>query len=200
MDFLEGALLGPLWSDTDYEDRSHVLLGVGYIVFVYACVFWLLRRAKSPFLFTGYTSLVWLALTVFLLVTSSYLASRYYRTGLVGRFAILGGMFCKYLVATGFLVSCFRPVYALRLSVLKDSLLHFLDGTVGDFVFQASERFRITGLILSGLLAGILLLVAFLALLVILIWIPILFLRVLRWIQSRVDEGLLRITNQTQEK
>lgn len=193
MDFLEGALLGPLWSDTDYEDKTHHLMGFVYIVIVYGWVLFLFRQHQTPLLFRGMTGLIWLAGTVLLTVASSFLASRYYRVGLASRLGILAVITLKYGVGTGFLVSLFRPFYGLDRAALKDGLLHFLDSTVGDFVFQASARFRIPGLIASGALVSILGLVLLVLLVSLLIALPIFYLRLIRQGQAAMDKLLLRM-------
>lgn len=191
MDFLEGALLGPLWSDTDYEDKSHRFLAFVYVVIIYSAVFYLFRQAHTPLFFEGMVVLLWLALTVLMMVISSFLASRYYHCGLGGRIGILAIISTKYIAATCFLVSCFRPFYSMDMPAVKDWLLNFLNNTAGDFVSQAAERFRIMGLILSAVLVGALAFVAVIAFLVLLVLIPVLFLHLIRFLQNSLDSLLL---------
>lgn len=192
MDFLEGALLGPLWSDTDYEDKSHRLLGLAYIVIVYAIVLYLFKLSGIPFLFAGIGPFIWLVLTLFLMVISSFLAMRYYNWGLSRRFGVLGILFLKYCSATAFLISCFRPFYALDFAAFKDLTLDFLNNTAGDFISNAAENFRVMGLVMSSLLVAALGFLAFVAFVILVLLIPILFLQLVRTVQNVWDRILLR--------
>lgn len=191
MDFLEGALLGPYWSDTDYEDQPHKLLAFAYILLVYACVIHLFRHRSMAFLFQGLAPFYWLVGTLLAVVCSSFLASRYYRYSLTGRFAILGFLGLRQILATGFLISCFQPLYSLRPDELKPALLTFLDRTAGDFVSAMAERFRLMGLIFSGVILGILGFLLLLGFLFLLLFLPVILLRLLRLLQNGVDQLLL---------
>ncbi len=187
MDFLEGALLGPLWSDTDYQNQKHRLSATIYVGIVYSVLLYLLTQPKIPFYLKGMSSFFWLGVTIFFMIISTFICSKYYKLKLWGRFNILFLLFVKYALATVFLISLFSPLYELNVSELKGQFLELLNTTAGNFVSVSAEKFHVMGLILSGSLTAFLGFLAGIIFVIILFYLPIWYLKLVRFFQNKMD-------------
>lgn len=192
MDFLEGALLGPLWSDTDYADRPHQLLATAYILLVYALLAYLLILPQKPFFVLSVAPFFWFGFLLLFMILSTFFSRKYYEQGLFGRLGILGFQVLKYSLATGFLLSLFRPLYQLQLGDLKELGLQFLNENVGDFINQVSIRFRIGGLLVVGFLLALIGFFLLIFLLALLVCLPVYYLKLVRLLQTSIDKLLMR--------
>ncbi len=191
MDFLEGALLGPLWSDTDYADKPHRFPAIIYIAVFYGILLKLLRQNSVPLIFKGLAPLIWLMLTLLFMVVSTFLASKYYRLKLPGRFTILFTIGVKYVFGTGFFISLFRPLYQMDLTGFKDWVIGIMNSTVGEFISNAAAKFRIMGLVISGIFSAAMGMIIFVLVITILLILPVIFLRLIRYGQNLLDTILM---------
>ena len=87
LDYLEGLLLGKLWSDTDYENRRHFGLFVLYGLFVDAIVLYIYILNKGLFGF-GSIGPIHIAVFVLLFLANPFICFRYYRMPLWGKLLI----------------------------------------------------------------------------------------------------------------
>lgn len=185
MDFLEGFLMGPYWSDTEYESRRHIgfflWVGVSVVgIFVFLLVNPILNGWILPWPVPA------LLLTLLALI-NPFLCKNYYHRPLIIRLLILLALICKQLLAILVLFAILLPMVRLDLATLTASLLEFTNESISGMTNRFSAFGNAAAMIL-GLLTGTLLtlleslLVAFIAVLV-----PGLTLLILRGLQLAID-------------
>lgn len=165
MDFLEGSLLGPLYSDTLYGERKHRATSV----FVFFAFYFLLAFFSKVFppayaLTGGILSLVLFFVFSFL---SPFLSERYYRFSLLGRFGILFFQLAKRIFLLNFVVLMLLS-FSQKFSVTTLRLLFEATGNkISDLFTLMSAKFNLFGLMVTGfflMFVGILFLLFFLLL------------------------------------
>lgn len=95
MDFLQGMFLGPVWAQTDYQDRGHKTLHfvIGLLASMFAVAYLLLPRLSLYFpISPGLLSV----LVVALLGVLPWLASRYFYYPFMVKLLVLFAYFCQY--------------------------------------------------------------------------------------------------------
>lgn len=192
MDFLEGALLGPLWSDTDYATRKHTGFNLLISLVFWAGLAWLFYRvntAGTPLLLRE-TAPNWIFLALLCFLLSPFLSLIYYRLPLVGRLPVLAFMFAKFGMMYLAVFKWLAPNLEINFSSALTSLTVFLNDTVGTFIEYYTERYHTSGLFVSaavlvivGLIVGLLTLLAVCTL-------PYLYFALLRWFQAVLDDIL----------
>lgn len=152
MDYLEGLLLGRLWSDTDYENRKHFGLFVLYGLLVDAIILYkyILGRGLIGF---GSIGTIHIAVFVLLFIANPFICFRYYRMPWWGKiFIILTKLFKAYLIVS-YTVSLLLPKLTVRVDDLQDFLMSYLNKTLERY----TEKFVVTAGSFStvlGVLAG----------------------------------------------
>ena len=188
MDYLEGALLGRIWSDTDYENRRHT---GAWLWFSFA--FWLVsavlvwrinRQGQLPW---ARPASFWAILTLVLIVVGPFLSAIYYRLPVLGRLPILGLHMLKYLAALFVPWTLFVPLLRVPKDDLFGETLQFLDETAGTFIERNTELNEVFGLIFSGLALILLGILAVLGLLLLMTLLPILYLKLVTALQAIAD-------------
>lgn len=165
MDFLEGSLLGPLYSDTLYGERKHRATSV----FVFFSFYFLLAFFSKvfPANFSLAGSLLSLVLFFVFSFLSPFLSERYYHFSLVGRFGILFFQLAKRIFLLNFLVLILLS-FLQKFSVTTLRLLFEATGNkISDLFTLMSAKFNLFGLVVTGfflMFVGILFLLFFLLL------------------------------------
>lgn len=152
LDYLEGLLLGRLWSDTDYENRRHFGLFVLYGLFVDAIVLYIYILNKGLLGF-GSIGPIHIAVFVLLFLANPFICFRYYRMPLWGKLMILLVKIFKSYLIVSYTVSLLLPRLTVRVDDLQDFLISYLNSTLEKYTekFQASAGSFSTVL---GVLAG----------------------------------------------
>ena len=152
MDYLEGLLLGRLWSDTDYENRRHFGLFIIYGLFVDAIVLYLYILNQELFGF-GRIGPIHIAIFVLLFLANPFICFRYYRMPLWGKCLILLVKIFKSYLIVSYTVSLLLPKLSVQVGDLQDFLIAYLNSTLETYTekFQASAGSFSTVL---GVLAG----------------------------------------------
>lgn len=152
MDYLEGLLLGRLWSDTDYENRKHFGLFVLYGLFVDAIIvyIYILRKGLLGF---GNIGPIHIAVFILLFLANPFICFRYYRMPLWGKLLILSVKIFKSYLIVSYTVSLLLPRLSVQVDGLQDFLINYLNATLEKYTekFQASAGSFSTVL---GVLAG----------------------------------------------
>lgn len=189
MDFLEGFLIGPVWSDTDYRSRRHLnahtllatLMAVGFVALT-----------LFPERFDSLILLKWptaLFLLILLILLSPALSIVYRRLPYYARPLLLLVYAAKYILLFYILVHAFYP----KLTFEKESLLELLYARVDDHIGRALERIAVSGGILvtvGGVIAGGLWVIAEgLALIAVLILVPLFSIAALKCLQYGYDRA-----------
>ena len=139
LDYLEGLLLGRLWSDTDYENRRHFGLFVLYGLFVDAIVLYIYILNKGLLGF-GSIGPIHIAVFVLLFLANPFICFRYYRMPLWGKLMILLVKIFKSYLIVSYTVSLLLPRLTVRVDDLQDFLISYLNSTLEKYTekFQAS--------------------------------------------------------------
>ena len=133
MDYLEGLLLGRLWSDTDYENRKHFGLFILYGLFVDA----ILERGLLGF---GIIGPIHIAVFVLLFLANPLICFRYYRMPWWGKIMILLVKIFKAYLIISYTVSLLLPRLSVRVDDLQDYLIGYLNLTLEKY----TEKFAAT--------------------------------------------------------
>ncbi len=185
MDFLEGFLMGPFWTDTEYESRHHVgfylLMGLAVSGLF---VFWLIQPVA------GLLSIPWavpaLLLTLMLLI-NPYLCRNYYRRPLYLRLLILLALIIKQLLALLLLFTAALPFIHLDLAGLTNQLMNFVNEDIAAMTDRLSNLSNAAAMILGLILGSLYSLVKLLLVAAAGVVIPGLTLILVRWLQLALD-------------
>lgn len=152
MDYLEGLLLGRLWSDTDYENRKHFGLFILYGLLVDAIILYIYILGKGLIGF-GNIGPIHIAVFVLLFIANPFICFRYYRMPIWGKIGILLVKIFKSYLIISYTVSLLLPRLTVKVDDLQDFLITYLNGTLEKYTekFQASAGSFSTVL---GVLAG----------------------------------------------
>ena len=152
MDYLEGLLLGRLWSDTDFENRKHFGLFVIYGLLVDAIVLCLYISGKGLLNF-GIIGPIHIAVFTLLFLANPFISFRYYRMPWWGKILVLAVKIYKSYLIVSYTVSLLLPRLSVQVDDLQDFLMTYLNGTLEKYTekFQASAGSFSTVL---GVLAG----------------------------------------------
>ena len=185
MDFLEGFLMGPSWSDTEYESRRHagfflltglVIAGIFAWLVVWPLPVWPAIPWPVPAL-----------LLLLLLLLNPTLCRDYYRRHLTVRLLILLALTVKQLLAIILLFALALPRVQFDLPMLAAWLMDLANEDIATMTERFSALNNAAAMIL-GLITGSLLLLLRISLLVFLaILVPVLLLLLLRWLQRAID-------------
>lgn len=187
MDFLEGFLLGPLWSDTEYENRKHT--GFFWFIGLATCAllgFLFLYPEKAPILLeTNLTGLI--ALFVLLTLISPLISHVYYRMILPVRLAILLLQSLKFFSGMLVLVRLALPRIGIDTDTLAQDALDLINKIIGTSTDYFTKLAQGTGMLVGIVLGGLGVVMALASVIVISLVVPILWLALLRIIQRGID-------------
>lgn len=152
LDYLEGLLLGRLWSDTDFENRKHFGLFVIYGLLVDAIILYIYILGKGMLGF-GVIGPIHIAVFTLLFLANPFICFRYYRMPWWGKISILLVKIFKSYLIISYTVSLLLPKLSVRVDDLQDFLISYLNSTLEKYTekFQASAGSFSTVL---GVLAG----------------------------------------------
>ncbi|MBP8990220.1 MAG: hypothetical protein KBG64_08380 [Clostridia bacterium] len=153
MDFLEGFLLGPIWSDTEYETRRHAGLYwfIGWLAF--AGYIWL--QFKPPWAQPWLSLPRWVPILIFffLLFSSPFMNCYYYRMNILVKLLILAFQAIKLAAAFLALYQWILPYYSFDIDLLPQEIIEYINQTIT----KSTETFATIGQavgMLIGLIAG----------------------------------------------
>lgn len=187
MDFLEGFLLGPLWSDTEYETQRHV----GFHIFLGAIIsgifLWLIIFPDKLNFWLELPTAMYVIFIVLFLLATPFAARVYYQLKLPLKLLILAVQVIKlisvYLVAYKIML----PKYKLNLSELPQTLIEEINMAIS----KATEFFegfgRATGMLLGIIGGGLTIVLRLLVIIGIGISVPIIILIAVKLIQWSWD-------------
>lgn len=188
MDFLEGFLLGPLWSDTEFETRRHrgFYWSIGLFTSI-VLVYLVLYPEKSPFLLDVSVSGL-IALFFFLAILSPLLSHVYYRMILPVRLVILALQAVKYAAGMLVLLRQILPRISFNSATVSQDALDFVNNIIGKTTDYFTGMAQGTGMIVGILLGGLGVVFFIVAVIVVALIIPIAWLYVMRFIQGVIDQ------------
>ncbi len=193
MDYLEGALLGKLWSDTDFENRKHrgVALFLCGVFWVYA--FYLIFLVNFTDEKTIMSSFVlWFPLAALLLVASPFICYYYYNVPLVARWFFLLVQTVKFLSSYFFLYSLILPLVRFDKDKLITSVLTYFNDNVGQLFESTTGSQSMGALFFNAVMVAVVVILGIVVLFFVLAIIPILYTKLIQLIQFTIDQAFIR--------
>ena len=132
MDYLEGLLLGRLWSDTDFENRRHLSLFLLYGIFVDLLVVYNYLTGGLNNMITG-NFLPKVIIFVVLFFFCPALCFSYYRMPIWGKIPVLLVQLTKIGALTLLITAWARPKLSVSFGDLQDFLISYLNKTLEQF-------------------------------------------------------------------
>ena len=191
LDFWEGALLGPVWVQTDYQDRKHrgfyFAIGVCCLVSLLAYIF---VPALKPVL--SFSPYVYLAISAILLLVLPFAASRYRSLPLIARLLVIAAYILQYLAAWAFVVKLLSVKTSIDPMEIFIDFGHLANNIMGAassfFAFLGGLKATLAGMIVGALLLGL----AGLLALIVATYLPLLYLFCIKKLQRLVDTLVMR--------
>lgn len=186
MDFLEGYLLGPQWSDTEYETHRHA----GFHLLV-----GLVAASAFGFLFLSpdhAAQWIWpwpvpVLLLLVLLLSNPLLCRHYYRHNRLIRVLILVVLALKYALAVLALFAVAMPLIRIDTSHLTQSLLAQANESIADMTDRFHALNNASAMMFGIILGSLLVLLRTALVIAVCVLVPTLFLLAVRWIQRLLD-------------
>lgn len=152
MDYLEGLMLGKLWSDTDYENRKHFWLFVIYGLLCNCIVLYTYILGKRLLGF-GNVGMPLFATFIVLFVASPFINFRYYRMPLWGKILVLAEKIFKSYLVLSYTVGLILPKLTVNVGDLQTVIVDYLNKTLETYTtkYAASSGSFAT---VTGVLAG----------------------------------------------
>lgn len=188
MDYLEGSLLGPFWSDTDYETRSHhgraILISLSFWL-VLAWAVWQFNTDGVSLWLT--IPQFWLQLLILLTILSPLVSMFYYRLPFILRLTVIVFQVIKYLCLLMMAWSWIVPHMAFSSQLTLSYLVNWLNNTVGAFVERNTEVNQVFGLVFSAAWVFVVSVLLFAAVIAVIIFAPILYVKLYSALQRLWD-------------
>ncbi len=154
MDYLEGLMLGKLWSDTDYENRKHFWLFIIYGLLCNCIILYSYLSGKK-LLGCGDFGMSLFAVFIVLFVASPFICFRYYRMPFWGKLIILAEKIFKSYLVLSYTVSLILPKLTVNVGDLQSFVIDYLNKTVEQYTTKyaaSSGSFAtVTGVLAGGL-------------------------------------------------
>lgn len=154
MDYLEGLMLGKLWSDTDYENRKHFWLFIIYGLLCNCIVLYIYILGRT-FLGFGLVGMPLFAAFIILFVASPFINFRYYRMPLWGKILVLAEKIFKSYLVLSYTVSLILPKLTVSVGDLQTFIVDYLNKTLETYTTKyaaSSGSFAtVTGVLAGGL-------------------------------------------------
>ncbi|MGI6297702.1 MAG: hypothetical protein ACOX1T_00615 [Saccharofermentanales bacterium] len=188
MDFLEGFLLGPLWSDTEFETRKHRGFYWSFgLAFSLLLLYLVLFPEKSPLLL-GFSLTSLVVLFIILALISPFISHLYYRMLLPVKLGILLLQALKYAAGMLYLLrQVMTRIHFDSSSVGQDSL-DLINKIIGATTDYFTEMAQGTGMIVGIVVGGLGVVLGIIVIVLLALVIPIIWLFLLRLIQSAIDQ------------
>ncbi len=156
LDYWEGFLLGPLWSDTDYENRRHggLILGIGVLVWAAIAVIVLLPGTQSVWISPASLRMSML-FYVGLTLVSPFLSRIYYRLAFPLRIAALGIQLAKFCAGMMIPVNILLKGFRLDLPSLQDEALVFFNEYLSGIIDRFTGEYGGAGMIIGIGVGGV---------------------------------------------
>lgn len=187
MDFLEGFLLGPLWSDTEYETQRHVGFHVLLGAVVSGLFLWLLVFPDRLKFWLDLPTAMYIIFIILFLLATPFVARIYYQLSLPLKFVILLVEMLKFVAVYIVSYKIMLPKYQLDLAELPATLIEEINLSISN----ATEFFegfgRATGMLLGIIGGGLMIVLRLLIIIGAAIIIPILILVAVKLVQWSWD-------------
>ncbi|MGI6545206.1 MAG: hypothetical protein ACOX2M_02025 [Fastidiosipilaceae bacterium] len=193
MDYLEGALLGSLWSDTDFENTRHRGAALWLSVAFWLLGGWFVKRANLGSVFHS-QPIFWAILLFVLILVSPLLSYIYYDVGVLARLGILLTQTVKYGSVYFLLYSLVVPHLIVSEENLFDILMKRYDNVISGFLENSNILNSMNGLVTAVIILAVAVVLLMAIAILFLAFFPSGMLRLTALAQHLFDILFLRIT------
>ncbi|HHU07093.1 MAG TPA: hypothetical protein GXZ59_01980 [Clostridiaceae bacterium] len=193
MDYLEGFLIGSVWTDTDYETKRHTAI---HILLAFLVAAWYIFLQVFATKQTIMARIPWpysLIIFIILMLVTPIIACFYYRLPLYARVLVLTVYAIKYLLGAWVLIQLTLPIITIDTASLQDILFeeinHNIEVAIGWFSFMDYLFSMILGIIVGGLW----LVLKLLFFLLVIMAVPLMVLLLIKLVQYGLDRAVARV-------
>lgn len=190
MDFLEGFLLGPNWSDTFYQEKNH--RGISLFSFAFFA-FLLGRMMKNAVYYSSVFQIICGILLIVLLFVSPYISSIYYKISLPWRFLFLLLQFIKKIIPLVLVAGSLISLFNISSNINLYKIFSIISDLFGDFVTFMSRYFHILGIIIVTFICVILAIILFILMIALIYFLPKLIIYIMDILQNFIDKIYMRL-------
>lgn len=193
MDYLEGFLIGSVWTDTDYETKRHTAV---HVLLAFLVAVWYIFLQLLPAKQSIMSRIPWpysLVIFIVLMLVTPIIACFYYRLPLYARVLALAVYALKYLLGAWVLIQLTLPLFTVDTAGLQEffyeEINHNIETAISWFDFLGYLFSMILGIIIGGLW----LVLKLLFFLLVLIAIPLVVLILVKLVQYGLDRAVARV-------
>jgi hypothetical protein len=187
VDFLEGFLLGPIWSDTEYETRRHTTLYwlIGWL----ACAGYVWLQLKPAVMqpWLDLPPLVPILSFCFLLIALPFASRYYYRLNFFLKLVILLLQLGKLAAAFLAFYQKVLPYYTINLDTLPQDMLDYVNQTIAKATETFATMGKAVGMMVGLAAGGLQVVLTLVGILLAASIIPALYLTLIQLLQRGVD-------------
>ncbi len=186
MDYTEGLLLGTLWSDTDFENRSHTGLFILYGILADLIVLFNFFTGRNM-LGLGIVNIFELVILGVLFLACPFICFRYYRMPIWGKLLVLAEKFFKVFLITDISVRIMTKLIPIEPGELQDFLMDYLNGTLENYTEKFSAKAGSFATVMGVIAGGVHTVLTVVLILVAAVLIPGLVFMAFRYVQYAYD-------------
>lgn len=192
MDYTEGLLLGKLWSDTDYENRSHTGLFILYGLLTDIIVLYNFFTG-TLLLGLGRITTLEIVLLGILVLACPFICFRYYRMPIWGRLLVLAEKFFKAFLVTDISVRIMTELIPIKPGELKDFMMDYLNSTLEDYTDKFAGKTGSFATVMGVIVGGVHTVLTVVAIIAAAIVIPGVIFLIVRYVQYVYDWMIERV-------
>lgn len=195
LDYIEGLLLGRLWSDTDFENRKHVSLFILYGLLVDSASLFFFLKGRFLLGIGNFVSYQ-LVLLILLFLACPFINCKYYSFPWRGKLLVLIEKIYKNYLIFSLITGNIIPRLNIPTNNIRNDLIDYLNYTLEDYTTKFSASAGAFSTVIGVLAGGIHVVFYFVLNLVILIAAPALIYFLYRLLQYGYDFLMQRfVTN-----
>ena len=187
MDFLEGFLLGPIWSDTEYETRRHT----GFYWFVGWLVLggyvWVKLKPATLSTLLSLPQSVPVAFFLVLLLGTPFACRYYYKFNIMFKILVILVESIKLGAAFLAFFQSVLPLYTISLDTLPEDFLEYINQTIAGWTGSFETLGQGLGMLVGVVTGGLQVVFTLIGIILAATIVPALFLLAIQLLQRGVD-------------
>ncbi len=187
MDFLEGFLMGPIWSDTEYETRRHIGFHLFLGFMLSSLLIWFAIKPEQAGRWLDWPLPLLIIVVILMVLVTPFICSIYYRLHVLLKLLVLAFLVFKFVIALVAAYQLILPHVNLDLIIVPDRLMTYVNDTIAKATAYYAEMSKATGMLLGIVTGGLLLVLRVGLLVVAMLLAPVLLLQALKLVQRAID-------------
>ncbi|HHV42339.1 MAG TPA: hypothetical protein GXX72_05800 [Clostridiaceae bacterium] len=199
MDYLEGFLIGPVWTDTDYETRRHT--AVHFFVAALVGIYYIFLQI-FPDRQKLIDSIPWpysLVIFISLMLITPLIACFYYRIPIYVRPLILCLYVFKFLMGFWLLLQLTLPLYVLKTEGLQEYIFEEVNKNIETAINWFNFLGYLFSMVLGIIAGGLWLVLRFVLIMLIVIAIPLAVFIIIKLLQYGLDSVVARFFSKNKQ-